>query len=99
MSIFTTIKEKIFGVSKANAATTSAQPETSLATSSQPIIEVDVAAILDELKSLLLKLQFKDTRNIIEILVSPGHRSDLERPKLDLQNQADKFFTEFIAND
>ncbi len=54
---------------------------------------------LDELKSLLLKLQFKDTRNIIEILVSPGHRSDLERPKLDLQNQADKFFTEFIAND
>lgn len=53
----------------------------------------------DELQSVLLTLQFKDTRNIIEIAVSPGHRGDLERPKLDLQNQADKFLAEFIAND
>ncbi len=45
MSIFTAIKEKIFGISKANAATTLAQPETASASSQGLIIEVDVAEI------------------------------------------------------
>jgi hypothetical protein len=80
MSIFTTIKEKIFGVSKANAATTSAQPETSLATSSQPIIEVDVTAILDELKSKT-KEQLHWRTSIVDLLKLLSLDSSLDSRK------------------
>lgn len=65
MSIFTAIKEKIFGISKANAATTLAQPETASASSQGLIIEVDVAEIQMSLKVKLKKSCVGEPRLLI----------------------------------
>jgi hypothetical protein len=80
MSIFTAIKEKIFGISKANAATTLAQPETASASSQGPIIEVDVTDILDELKSKT-KEELRWRTSIVDLLKLLSLDSSLESRK------------------
>ena len=80
MSIFTAIKEKIFGISKANAATTLAQPETASASSQGLIIEVDVADILDELKSKT-KEELRWRTSIVDLLKLLSLDSSLDSRK------------------
>ena len=80
MNIFTAIKEKIFGVSKANAATTLAPSETVSATSSPPIIEVDVVAILDELK-IKTKEELHWRTSIVDLLKLLSLDSSLDARK------------------
>jgi hypothetical protein len=80
MSIFTAIKEKIFGVTKANAATTPAQPEIASSASPQPIIEVDVEAILDQLKSKT-KEELRWRTSIVDLLKLLSLDSSLDSRK------------------
>ena len=82
MSIFTAIKEKIFGVSKKEAAFASGSVE-ELA-SIVPISEVDVVAILDNLKrnakeELNWKTSIVDLMKLLSLDSSLSARKDLAK--------------------
>ena len=64
----------------ANAATTLAQPETASASSQGPIIEVDVADILDELKSKT-KEELRWRTSIVDLLKLLSLDSSLDSRK------------------